>query len=385
MFSARVPTDLSQNDLSRKIAQLRSRGVRLLDLTESNPTNVGLDYPPELLEPLAAPECLRYEPRPFGLREAREAVARLYGTGSIPAGRVILTASTSEAYSFLFKLLCAPGDEVLVPVPSYPLFDYLTRLDAVSPRSYNLDYHGTWFIDLPSLERGLNDRTRAILIVSPNNPTGSLVRRSDLEAVSGLAAERSIALIGDEVFSDYLLQPAADGCSILSQDSALTFCLGGLSKSVGLPQLKLAWMVAAGPPELVHEALDRLEVICDSYLSVSTPVQHAAGRLLAAGKPVRAAIADRLGKNLDWLGRATDGSACSVLRVEGGWSAVLHVPATRPEEQLVVDLLEQDEVIVHPGYFFDFPREAYLVVSLLTPPDAFREGASRLIARAGRL
>ena len=383
MFSSRTPADLAPNALARALASTRARGAEVLDLTETNPTRAGLAASTEVLAPLASPASVAYDPHPFGLPGAREAVAADYGRAglALSASQLVLTSSTSEAYSFLFKLLCDPGDEVLVPVPSYPLFDHLTRLDAVVPRPYPLEYHGTWSIDLEALERGVTSRTRAVLVVSPNNPTGSVLRRGDLDRLSGLAASRGLAIVGDEVFADYPLEPAADGCRVLDREDALTFVLGGLSKSVGLPQLKLGWIAAGGPPPLRERALARLEVIADAYLSVSTPVQQAAGPLLAAGRAVRQAIAARVGSNLVRLREATASSPCSVLRVEGGWSAVLRVPATRPEEALAIGLLEQDGVLVHPGYFFDFPREAYLVLSLLPDPAVFAEGVSRLIAR----
>ncbi len=328
---------------------------------------------------------MRYEPHPFGLPSAREAVAHEFRRGGniVDPERVILTASTSEAYTFLFKLLCEPGDQVLVPVPSYPLFEHLTRLELVEVRNYPLEYHGTWSVDFHALDRAITPRTRAILIVSPNNPTGSLLTRDDLAGLSDRCARRELALIGDEVFAEYLLRPRDDRARVLDQDRCLTFSLGGLSKSAGLPQVKLGWMVAGGPPPLVEAALSRLEIICDAFLSVSTPVQQAAGSLLAAGRHVRLLIMERVERNLHALGALVSGyPSCSVHRVEGGWSAVIRVPATRPEERLAIELLEQDHVLVHPGYFFDFPHEAFLVVSLLPEPAVFAEGVARVLARA---
>jgi alanine-synthesizing transaminase len=295
----------------------------------------------------------------------------------------VLTASTSEAYSLLFKLLCDPGDEVLVPVPSYPLFEYLTRLDLVEVKSYPLEYHGTWSVEPSALMRSLTPRTRAILVVSPNNPTGSVLSRQDLAMLSAVCAERKLALIGDEVFAEYLIDPRDDRARVLDQGEALTFSLGGLSKSAGLPQVKLGWMAVSGPDAIVGEALQRLEIICDSYLSVSTPVQQAASALLAAGRALRHRILERVRTNLEQL-RAAERRhpACTVHRVEGGWSAVIRVPATRSEETLVLEALEHDHVLAHPGYFFDLPHEAFLVVSLLPSPDLFGEGVERLLARA---
>jgi len=384
MFSTRVPADLAPNRLARAVAAARASGTPIIDLTETNPTRVGVEYPDSLPGALAVPGALRYEPEPFGLVAAREAVSAEYAARHlrVEPGRVVLTASTSEAYSFLFKLLCEPGDEVLVPVPSYPLFDHLCRLDGVGVRTYPLEYHGTWSPDLASLAGAVTPRTRAVLAVSPNNPTGSLLGRDDLRAIAGICGARDLALVGDEVFADYLIDPRPDRASVLGQQDALTFALGGLSKSAGLPQMKLAWIAAAGPAPPLRAALARLEIVADAYLSVSTPVQHAAGPLLAAGREIRQRIVERVRSNLQALVAAARAApSCSVLRVEGGWSAVVRVPSTRPEEQLVLDLLERDGVLVHPGYFFDFPREAYLVVSLIPEPAAFREGAARIFNR----
>ena len=385
MFSTRTPSDLAPNRLTSAEVAVRAGGARVIDLTETNPTRVGLAYPDHALAALAAPEGLSYDPHPFGLLSAREKVAEEIGSSASPVdpARVILTASTSEAYAFLFKLLCDPGDEVLVPVPSYPLFEHLTRLELVAVRPYPLDFHGTWSIDAHTVESAVTPRTRAVLVVSPNNPTGSVVTGGDLAALSRLCASRELALIGDEVFSDYLIDPRPDRARVLDQDEALTFSLGGLSKSAGLPQLKLGWIVAGGPRALVEAALARLEIVCDTFLSVATPVQRAVGPLLSAGREIRAQILDRVRGNLRELqALAARHPACSVLRVEGGWSAVVRVPATGSEESLVLDLLERDHVLVHPGYFFDFPHEAFVVVSLLPPPADFSEGVSRLLSRA---
>ena len=385
MFSTRVPADLAPNRLTVAERAIRARGGRLIDLTETNPTRVGLPYPQNALAALATPAALNYDPQPFGLRSAREAVAEtiLAAGRHVDPARVILTASTSEAYSFLFKLLCEPGDQVLVPVPSYPLFEHLTRLELVEVRPYPLEYHGTWSIDIHLVEAAATSRTRAVLVVSPNNPTGSMLTAPDLSRLASFCASRGLALVGDEVFCDYALDPRPDVARVLDQEEALTFSLGGLSKSAGLPQMKLGWMVAGGPLPLVDAALARLEIICDAFLSVSTPVQHAARTMLAHGGAIRRLIIERVRRNLDALQSLTAvRPACSVFRVEGGWSAVVRVPATRSEESLVLDLLEQDGVLVHPGYFFDFPHEAFVVVSLLPDPESFRDGAGRLLARA---
>jgi hypothetical protein len=382
--SRRLPRDLSPNRLTTALAAAQAAGRPLVDLTESNPTRVGLPYPDGLLAPLGHPRGLRYAPAPLGVLGAREVVSADYarrGVG-VPPTQIALTASTSEAYAWLFKLLCDPGDQVLVPQPSYPLFEHLTALEAVTAVPYALDAHAGWRLDVAAVAAAIGARTRAVLVVSPNNPTGSTLDRDELEALASLAASRGIALIGDEVFADYRLD-GGPGVSVLQQSTALAFGLGGLSKSVGLPQVKVAWIGVAGPAVAVDEALGGLEMVADTFLSVSTPAQLALGELLRGGAGVRAAIQDRLATNLAAL-RAAVRAARSVSLHEprGGWSAVLQVPATRSEETLAVALVEGDGVVVHPGYFFDFPREAFLVVSLLPEPAAFRDGVARVIARA---
>ena len=382
MFSSRLPAALAPNAITRAVQAARARGVRLLDLTESNPTRVGVQYPASLLTPLADSAGLAYGPEPFGLLSAREAVsAHVRGSAGVDVdpGRIVLSASTSEAYAWLFKLLCDPGDDVLVPAPSYPLFDALASLDAVRLAPYRLDYHGLWSIDRDSVSRALSPRTRAVLVVSPNNPTGSCLRAADREWLLDLAAARGLAVIADEVFSEYPLRPGPDAVSLLGPSPALTFVLGGLSKSAGLPQLKLAWTIAGGPPALCDDALARLEVIADTYLSVSTPLQLAAPDLLHAGRAIRAQIQARIDLNLSAL-EALAGSESPVtpLRPEGGWSAVLRVPAVESEESIVLRLLDEASVFVHPGYFFDFESEAWLVVSLLPEPGIFAEGLKKV-------
>jgi aspartate/methionine/tyrosine aminotransferase len=373
---------MALNQVARARDALRARGVTVLDLTVSNPTDAGFSYPPELLTPLGDPRGRSYEPAPLGLGGAREAVARAISRPDheVAADRIVLTASTSEAYGLLFKLLCDPGTGVLVPQPSYPLFDLLTRLEGVVPQPYQLDYHGVWSIDRASLERALTPDTRAILVVSPNNPTGAYVRASDREWLATLAADRGLALISDEVFADYPLSTRPDATTLAGESRALTFVLGGLSKSAGLPQVKLGWIVADGPADRTAEALRRLEIICDTYLSVATPVQIAASAFLDAGVRVRRDIAARLALNLAALQTAVRRfPSVRLLEPEGGWSAVLRVPATLSEEALVLRLLDDAHVNVHPGFFFDFADEAYVVVSLLTPPDLFYEGLARAL------
>ena len=386
MFSGRVPVSLDPNALALALAAHRRDGRALLDLTRSNPTRAGFAYPSDLLTSLADRAGLDYAPSPFGLTSAREAVAADFARRGVDAAidDIVLTSSTSEAYSLIFKLLCDPGDEVLIPRPSYPLFEYLTRLDAVDAVPYDLEYHGRWSVDIDSVARALSPRTRAVLIVNPNNPTGSFVSTPELGALAALCASREVAIISDDVFADYALsaEAAARAARLGDRPDVLGFTLGGLSKSIGLPQAKLAWMLLTGPDALVAAARQRLELIADTYLSVSTPVQVAAGRLLTEGAPVRQQIQQRLDTNLHHLRRQIDDApACQMLTLEGGWYAVLQVPSLMPEDELLLTLLSKDDVLVHPGFFFDFPRETFVIVSLLTPDAEFVEATRRLLAR----
>jgi aspartate/methionine/tyrosine aminotransferase len=386
-FSARVPDDLGFNRLALAVQRARAAGP-LLDLTESNPTRAGFEYPPDLLTPLAHPRGLTYQPSPLGLPEARRAVAADYARRgvAIDQDRIVLSASTSDAYSMVFKLLTDAGDEVLVPRPSYPLFDHLTRLDGVTAVAYDLEYHDAWAIDMASVERAVTRRTRALLMVNPNNPTGSFVKAAEFQCLKAICAAHDVAIIADEVFIDYELRPGARAGAASVLDDApggpLTISLGGLSKSAGLPQLKLGWMALGGPDAVVKPALGRLELVCDTYLSVSTPVQAAAAELIERAAPIRAQIQGRTAANHRRLvEQVADVPACRVLRSEGGWYGVLQVPSFGPEEDLVVALVERDGVVVHPGYFFDFPRESYLIVSLLPPEAVFADGVARILRR----
>ena len=386
MFSSRLPHPAARNRLWSAVERRKSRGLPIADLTLSNPTRAGFTYPPALLAPMADSRGLCYDPDPFGIPSARAAIAvEIARCGaSIPASHVVLTASTSEAYSLLFKLLCDPGDAVIAPRPSYPLIAHLTGLDAVSLEHYTLEFHGRWTIDVQELEEKLRGgKVRAILMVSPNNPTGSIVANAELDAVADLACRYDAVLIADEVFADYAMTGARP-VSVLRKSTALTFALGGLSKAIGLPQAKLGWIAVGGPPELVAEALDRLETICDAYLSVSTPVQLAAPELLRQGAAVREQIQRRVRENhARLLVIASSYPECSVLPVEGGWYGVVRVPAVKPEESIVLDLLDRTGVLVHPGYFFDFDRDAFLVVSLLPETPLFEEAVQAMFAAAG--
>ena len=359
MFSHRLDWRARTNLLSR--ARAEKRGT-VLDLTESNPTRAGFTYPSaEILGALADPRALIYEPSPRGMVSAREAVARYYD--GVAVERILLTASTSEAYSFLFQLLADAGDEILCPRPSYPLFEFLAGLAGVTIRQYPLRYDGRWHVDLDALRPSITARTRAIVVVHPNNPTGSYLRADEIEALEMLG----LPIISDEVFGPRTLA---------GERRALTFSMSGLSKIAGLPQMKLGWIVASGPGW--ERAMDALELIADTYLSVATPVQLALPRLLECAKPVQAQIAARTSANKAHLEGALAGSPASPLRSEGGWYAVVQVPRTRSEEEWCLKLLRDHDVLVQPGFFFDFESEAFLVVSLLTEAAVFQEGVRRL-------
>jgi len=396
MFSHRLAWPPRENRLSILLKEKRRRQEPLLDLTESNPTRVGLAYPAaRLAEALADPGVTSYDPDPRGLAAAREAVAAFcvrHGQSASP-DRLLLTASTSEAYALLFKMLADPGDAILTPRPSYPLFDDLAALEAVRPTPYPIILEHRWQIDLDGLA-GLLDGAgplppRALVLVNPNNPTGNALRPKERRALEDLCAPRDVAIISDEVFLDYRFETAAGedivsmaGARPSEKPSVLSFTLGGLSKSCGLPQMKLGWILMHGPESLVRQAMERLELIADTYLSVGTPVQRAAARLLLMGEEIGEEIRDRVRRNRGALAAAVpQGSSCRLLPADGGWYAVLQVPAVQPEEDLVLGLLGKDGVVVHPGYFFDFPREAFLVLSLLPDPATVAEAIEKILQR----
>lgn len=388
MYSHRLPWSVSQNRISEEITALRRSGRSPLDLTGSNPTKAALDYPHgRISEALSRVSNYAYNPQPQGSAEARAAIARNYGERAIEVApeQILLTASTSEAYGYLFKVLCDPGDEVLVPVPSYPLFEFLSSLENARPVTYDLRYDGAWHVDFASLHSQISSRTRAVIVVNPNNPTGSVLKEREIAQLTRIAVERDLAIISDEVFLQYPLQPAARSARSLAVcGDALTFSLDGLSKSAGMPQMKLGWIVASGPQATVQAARERLDTVLDTYLSVNTPVERALPDLLSIGPPVREQIQQRIQENLETLRQLLHGTAANPLNVEAGWSAIVQVPRTRTEEDWVLALLREESVIVQPGYFFDMPSEAYLVVSLITPPDDFREGIRRLASLVER-
>lgn len=388
MFSERTPRDFAENALSRRIGELRRSGARILDLTESNPTRAEFLAPPELLARLADPGGARYSPDPRGLRSAREAVSLDYAARGVRVDpdHIILTASSSESYSLLFKLLANPGDEVLVPTPSYPLFGYLADLDSVRVRTYPLRFDHEWHLSIDSLSALVTDRTRAVVVVHPNNPTGSFLKRPEAMDLAGLCAERGLAIIADEVFADFGLsgEDANRHPSFALESKALAFSLGGLSKSCALPQMKLGWIAISGPGALRNEALARLEFIADTYLSVATPVQLALPAILEAKTSLLSPIRARLARNLEALKTATAAHPeLTLLPVEGGWSALIQCPAARTDEERALEALEAG-VLVHPGHFFDFESGCYLVVSLLCEPDILDAAIPHLMNTAVR-
>jgi len=383
MFSQHANWRLGPNALSRAIEKARASGQKILDLTVSNPTEAGIRPDPEIvLAALANPEAMHYDPQPRGLLEARRAVCRYYRESheiDLDPERLILTTSTSEAYLYVFRLLCNPGDEILVPKPSYPLFEFLADLADVKLVPYPLLYDHGWQIDLDTLYKTVTARSRAVILVHPNNPTGSYVSAAEGAALNAFCRDRGLALIVDEVFLDY----SHDGTprrSFVRDVDALTFTLSGVSKISALPQMKLAWVATTGCEEMVAEAGARLEIIADTFLSMNAPVQLAAPVLLDQRKNIQPILRDRLRKNLAELDRQLAGRpSCARLMVEGGWYVVLRVPAIESDEDLAIRLLRDASVSVHPGHFYDFPNEGHLVLSLITEPAVFREGVDRLL------
>ena len=382
MFAHRTNWNLSANRLSDALLRHRKSGNPLIDLTASNPTEAGLAFDDAAISrALSHPGNLAYKPEPFGLIAAREAVAAYYGARGerIRVQGTILTTSTSEAYSFLFRLLCNPSDEVLVPSPSYPLFEFLASIQDASLARYPLLYDHGWQIDFHALEKAITSRTRAILVVNPNNPTGHFAKAREITRLNEVCADREIALIADEVFLDFCFLPKPQRSFVLN-GAVLTFTLSGLSKIAGLPQMKAAWLVASGPENQKEQALARLEVIADTYLSVSTPIQLALPTFLELRHEFQRQLVSRVRANLRQLdSQLAQKKMCTRLEVEGGWNAVLRVPSVRSSEDLAIDLVTQKQVIVHPGHFYDFDREGYLVISLIVPETDFAEGIGRLL------
>lgn len=385
-FAGRTGWNLEPNRLSVLAQNIRLAGRPIIDLTESNPTRCGFHYDETaILSSLAARDSLQYDPQPRGLLSAREAVSGYYAERNTPVSpeRILLTSGSSEAYGYLFRLLAEPGDNVLIPEPGYPLFEFLSRLHDIELASYALEYQTHWEIDFASLEAAAGPRSRAVIVVNPNNPTGSILRPPERQKIADFCRRRGLALIADEVFLDYCFPDVqAEAGAFAAESAALTFALNGLSKSAALPQMKLGWIAVSGPQRAAEEALARLEIIADTYLSVGTPVQRALPQLLASRHAIQRQIMTRTMENLRILDeRLTTQPLCSRLQVDAGWSAVIRIPGIKSDEEWAIDLLGEDGVLVHPGHFFNFATEGYLVVSLLPLPAAFDEGISRLLAR----
>ncbi len=394
MFSQRAQFATEENALTQALATRRARGLPVLDLTESNPTQVDLALPQSAMRAaLAAGLDCAYEPNPLGLLSARRAVAQHIaqlqrrgetGFAPVPPEHVLLTASTSEAYALLLTLLCNPGERVLVPQPSYPLFGFLGQLNDVQLDPWPSRYADGWQIDVAALRAAVTPQTRAILAVSPNNPTGAVLTRTELALLAELCQEHDLALIVDEVFADTLRSPLGDGvATVAGHDACLTFALGGLSKTCLLPHVKLAWTLISGPDHLVAEALARLETMADTYLSAATPIQRALPDLLDLVPMVQTVLRERLEGNLRFLQQAVRQTLLDVLPVAGGWSAMLRLPQPPGDRDWALFLLETTGVLTHPGWYFDCDGDGWLVVSLLVVPETFRIGVRALVAAVG--
>ncbi|MCU1334124.1 MAG: aminotransferase [Candidatus Angelobacter sp.] len=381
MFASRTQWNLKPNRLAEALERHKSSGRPFLDLSASNPTECGFIYDaPAIMRALCAPASLQYHPDPKGLKSARQSVSDYYADHGerVAVDDLILTASTSEAYSFIFRLLCNPGDELLIPTPGYPLFDFLADVNDVKLIRYPLFYDHGWHIDVHALKQAITPRTRGIIVVHPNNPTGHFTRLGETAQLNQICAEHRIAVIADEVFLDFALD--ASQKSFAANAGALTFTMSGVSKISGLPQMKFAWLAVSGPQDIKREALARLEMIADTYLSLNAPIQLAAPVLLRTRARFQQQIMDRVHNNLveldSQLARNPD---VTRLVVEGGWYAVLRVPATLQDEELAIKLLQEHDVYLHPGHFYDFPGDGYVVISLITLEEHFREGLLRVL------
>lgn len=389
MFSRRTDWKLTQNSFTEAQHELAVQGAQVIDLAVSNPTQVVSSYDTdEILQALASPAAMGYFPDPKGVRSAREAVVRYYreqhAAFDLDPESLVLTTSTSEGYSHIFRLLCNHDDGVFVPKPSYPLFDFLADLEDVRLMPYPLVYDHGWQIDFPSLYKAVDHRTRAVVMVHPNNPTGSYASEKERQALNDFCREYDLALIVDEVFLDYPVDGATRP-TFATNGHALTFTLSGVSKVCGLPQMKLAWLAVSGPADRATTALHRLEVMADTYLSVSTPIQLAAPVLLDQRRGIQPLLLDRVRQNLAELDlQLSRQKTCERLHVDGGWYAVMRVPATMSDEDIAIGLLRECSVLVHPGHFYDFPIDGHLVVSLITQPEDFRVGLARALVWLNR-
>lgn len=383
MFSQRTNWNLTPNRLTQAVDHLRSSGTHLLDLTISNPTRCGFAYDSgAIIKAFQSPQMLDYDPQAKGLLSARQAVAHYYAqdhSTRVDPESICLTTSTSEGYSFVFRLLCNAGDEILVPKPSYPLFEFLADLQDVELVPYSLAYAQGWFVDFQSIEQALTPRTRAILVVHPNNPTGSYLRDEEVQKLNQICSQRELALIADEVFLDFSFTDEPHATLADNRDS-LTFTLSGLSKIAALPQMKVAWVVTSGPERVASQAAERLEVIADTYLSVNAPTQLAFPALFEQRSSMRLQILQRVLANRSALqSQLVNQSACELLHADGGWYGVLRIPSSGSDEEIAIQLLQQHQTLVHPSHFYDFPGQNHLVLSLITPERDFREGVQHLL------
>ncbi len=384
-FAKRTDWPLSANEISQSLDRFIAAKVDVINLTESNPTRCKFSYPQKaILGSLNKKENLAYQPSACGMMATREAISRYYKDKGyqVSPERIVLTSSTSEGYSFVFRLLANFKESVFFPCPSYPLFSFLVDINDVVMKYYQLVYDGAWRVDFDSLVEMIDHKTKAIVTVNPNNPTGSFIKKDELSRFNEIALKHNLALVSDEVFADFDLMEDDTRVSLVNNDQALTFVLGGVSKTLALPQMKLSWIIVSGPEEKAKEALARLEVIADTFLSVSTPVQNALDTWFKQRKRIQEQIRSRLKENLKTLHDVfRKKEICEVLRTEGGWYAVLRVTDLFSEEELVLKLLKEDHVFVHPGYFFEFSEGSFLVLSLLPEKKRFKEGAERIFRR----
>ena len=388
MFSERTNWILEPNMITVLLESFKNQGVEVIDLTASNPTQCAFKFShADILQAFQKNDNLLYRPSALGHGAARETVAAYYQQQGhkISCDQILLTASTSEAYSFLFRLLTSPGDTVLFPRPSYPLFEYLMGLNDVTPQTYSLVYRDRWQLVVPEFRKAAASSPKAVIVVNPNNPTGSYLTKEEVAVLNKFCQQQKAAIIADEVFFDYHFDDKEGQPSFAGNMEVLTFTLGGISKTLALPQMKIAWIVATGPTELVQEALGRLEVIADTFLSVNTPAQNALPEWLALRTPIQQEIVMRLRRNRDILMKETASSSCRVLSAQGGWYAVLQLPKKISEEEFILKLLKEQHVFVHPGYFFDFADEPYLVLSLLPAEKDFQEGLKRILGQITKI
>jgi len=382
VFSKRVSFNLQENNLTLLLTRKRRSGTEIIDLTESNPTLVGLEYPEkDVLAKLPRSESLVYSPMARGEEVCRNSISDYYSERGVAvcAKDILLTSSTSEAYSFLFKLLIDPGGQILIPRPSYPLFGFLAQLECARTTTYPLCYQNGWYYDLDTLERCFSSATKAVVLVNPNNPTGTYIEQGQWRRLRELCLHHGTALICDEVFVDYCFSQTSRPFDPLSETGLLSFFLNGLSKTAGLPQMKLSWIVIRGPSEQKRSASEHLEVVADTFLSVNSLVQKATPGFMKMARDIREQILHRIRVNYGFLSKVSAGTAVECLSAQGGWYATLRVPGIKSEEEWALHLLEATNTLVHPGYFYDYEGKAFLVVSLLPEFAVFEEGVQRIL------